>query len=78
MENRSSRAYVERGCKANMFMTIYSTEVTCRNFKKEVKPLCILGFFEMENSSEWGAPSFTKHKPKTSHVCFLSDFRNLN
>ena len=47
-------------------------------FKKEVESLMLLGFFEISNSSEWGAPSFAQPKPKSNIVCFISDFRNIN
>ena len=41
-----------------MFEKIYSTEVTQRNVKKEVKHLFLLGVVEIANDSEWASPSF--------------------
>ena len=35
-------------------------------FKKEVERLFLLGFLEVENDSEWGAPSFMQPKPKSN------------
>ena len=32
--------------------------------KKEVEHLVLLGFLEVENDPEWGAPSFAQPKPK--------------
>ena len=61
-----------------MFNTISSTKGTQRNFKREVGFLVLLLFIEKENHSEWGVPSFTKHKSKTNRVRFLSGFKNVN
>ena len=47
-------------------------------FQKEVERLVLLGVLEVANDSEWGAPSFTQHIPKSNQVRFLSKFRNLN
>ena len=47
-------------------------------FKKEVEPLVLLGVLEVENNSEWGAPSFAQPKPKSNKLRFLSYFRNSN
>ena len=47
-------------------------------FKKEVERLVLLGFLEVSNDSDWGAPSFAKNKLKSNWVCFVRDFRNLN
>ena len=37
-----------------------------------------MAFLQNSNDSEWGAPSFTKPKPRTSQLRFLSDFIYLN
>ena len=47
-------------------------------FKKYVERLVILWVPENSNESEQGDPYFTQPKPKTNHVHFISDFRNLN
>ena len=47
-------------------------------FKKEVGHLVLLRVLEVENDSEWGAPSFARHKHRSNQVCFLSEFINLN
>ena len=47
-------------------------------FKKEFGSLVLIGVFERAKDSEWGALSFSQHKPKSKRVRFLSDFRNLN
>ena len=47
-------------------------------FKEQVERLVLLGFLDRANYSKWGAPSFTKPKPKSNQVDFLSNFRNLN
>ena len=47
-------------------------------FKKEVEHLVLLGLLEAANDSEWGSLSFDQPKPKSNHVRFLSDSRNLN
>ena len=47
-------------------------------FKKEVERLVLLLFIEVENDLEWGAPYFSRPKPKSNRVHFLSDFINLN
>ena len=47
-------------------------------FKKEVERLVLLGVLEVSNYSEWVAPSFAQHRPKSNQVPFLSYFRNLN
>ena len=59
-------------------MTISSTDVTGRYFKKEVERLVILGVLEVSNDSEWGDLSLAQPNPKSNRVRFLSDFRNLN
>ena len=46
--------------------------------KKDVERLVLLGVHNVENDSEWGAPSFAQPKIKLNWVRFLSDFRNLN
>ena len=46
--------------------------------RKEVEHLVLLGVLERANDSEWGAPSFVPHKPKSNQVMFISDFINLN
>ena len=43
-------------------------------FRKEAKILVKLGVIKEENDSEWGAPYFAPHKPKTNRVRFLGDF----
>ena len=47
-------------------------------FRKDTKKLVKVGVIEEANGPEWVAPSFDQPKPKTNHVRFLSDFRNLN
>ena len=47
-------------------------------FKKEADFLVLVGFFEREKESEWGAPSFAQPRPKTNWEHFLNDFINLN
>ena len=47
-------------------------------FKKGVERLLLLVVPEVANYSEWGAPSFAQHKPKSNRVRLLSDVRNLN
>ena len=46
-------------------------------FLKEVEHLVLLGVLEVANDSERESPSFSKTKPKSHQVRFLSDFRNL-
>ena len=46
--------------------------------KKGVERLILLGFLEVANDPEWGAPTSTQIKPKSNQVSFLSEFRNLN
>ena len=46
--------------------------------KKEVGRLVLLGVLELANHSKRGAPSFSKLKPKSNRVHFISDFRNIN
>ena len=46
--------------------------------KKVFERLFLLRALEVENDSEWGAPSFAQPKPKPNLVRFLSDFRNIN
>ena len=46
--------------------------------KKEVDSLVLQWVIEVENDSEWGAPSFAQRKTKSNHVRFSSDFRNIN
>ena len=48
------------------------------NLQKEVELLVLMIFPENSNESEWGVPCFSKPKPKTNQVHFLSYFRNLN
>ena len=48
------------------------------DFKKEVERLVLLGFLEVTNDSEWGAPYFAQPKHKSNQVRFLSNFINLN
>ena len=47
-------------------------------FKRVVAFLLLLGVLEVENDSEWIAPSIAQLKPLKNRVSFLSDFRNLN
>ena len=46
--------------------------------KKEVERLVLLGILEVENYSEWGAPSFAQPKLKPNQVHLLSAFKNPN
>ena len=47
-------------------------------FKNQFERLVLLLVLEIENKSEWGAPSFGQHKPKVNRVSFMSECRNLN
>ena len=47
-------------------------------FRNEFERLVVLGFLEVANYSEWGAPSFAQPKPKSNLVHLLSDFNNIN
>ena len=47
-------------------------------FKKEVEGLVLLGFLEVANDLELGAPPFAQPKHKSDRLRFLSEFRNLN
>ena len=47
-------------------------------FKKEVGCLVLLGVLEVENDSEWRAPSFAQPKPQSNQVYLLSEFKNIN
>ena len=48
------------------------------NIFLRISRIVLLGVIEVENDSEWGAPSFAQPKPKSNRVNFLSDFRNQN
>ena len=47
-------------------------------FRKDVERLVLLGFLEVANYSEWGAPYFAQPKTKSNQVHFLIDFMNLD
>ena len=43
-----------------------------------MKCIVLLGFLEVENDEEWGAPSFLQSKPESNRERFPSDFGNPN
>ena len=70
LENISSILRIKKGFKANMFQTIFSTNVTQVNVQKEDEHLVLLGLIKRENDPYWGVLSFAKHKLQKTEYFF--------